>query len=281
MNTQTIVIEQKETAKEIIKSIEEKVQNLALETDNLKKSEFFKNYLDTMSKFWKYSLHNQMLIFFQRENSSKVAGFKTWLQLKRYVKSGEKAIKILAPFVKKITVENAETKEKQEKQFLYFVPVNVFDISQTEGQELPHIEIDLSGDNYGQFLITLEKFCESKAIKVEYKDIGINGLYGFSKIGAIVIAKDQSVNTKVNTLLHEIAHELLHKKEDRKELSKQQMEIQAEGVAYVVMKHFGLESNSFNYLALYDADYKKILSNLCAIAQGAKEVIEFLNDFFS
>jgi len=77
----------------------------------------------------------------------------------------------------------------------------------------------------------------------------------------------------VNTMIHEIAHELLHK---GKMTGRQQREIQAEGVAYVVTKHFGMGNKSFNYLALYSADYKKIMENLKSIAKASREVIEFL-----
>jgi len=76
----------------------------------------------------------------------------------------------------------------------------------------------------------------------------------------------------MQTFIHEIAHALLHQKSS---LSKQQKEIQAESVAYVVCHHFGLDARSVNYLALYDADYKKIMENLGAISEAAKEVIDF------
>ena len=91
-----------------------------------------------------------------------------------------------------------------------------------------------------------------------------------------MVSSQDSVNTKVNTLVHEIAHELLHQQGEGKSLSKQQKEIQAEGTAYVVCKHFGLETKSFTYLALYEADSQQILENLEAIAKASKEVIEFL-----
>ena len=101
-------------------------------------------------------------------------------------------------------------------------------------------------------------------------------MYGYSQGGQIVVSSLDSVNTKVNTLVHEIAHELLHQDGEGKMLSKQQQEIQAEGTAYVVCKHFGLSTKSFTYLALYKADSQQILENLEAIAKASKEVIEFL-----
>jgi len=89
------------------------------------------------------------------------------------------------------------------------------------------------------------------------------------------ITNTESVNTQVNTIIHEIAHELLHK---GKGLGRRQKEIQAEGVAYVVTQHFGMENKSLNYLALYGADYRKIMGNLKSIAGASREIIGFLEE---
>jgi hypothetical protein len=261
-------------SKELINQIEDRLKGLAIETDEFKRSEFFKQYLDVISKFWKYSYHNQMLICCKMPDATRVAGFKTWLSLKRKVMKGSKAIKILAPYKKKVTDKDPITNEKKEKRITLFIPVNVFDISQTEGEALPDIDISVTGDNYKDFLDNLVSLCKDKSIEVKFENLGINGLYGYSKGGEIAVTNTESINTQVNTLIHEIAHELLHK--GKNPFSKQEREIQAEGTAYVVTKHFGIENKSFNYLALYDADYKKIMDNLKSVAEASKEIIEFL-----
>jgi hypothetical protein len=244
-------------AKQFILEVVQHLRNLAKETDEVKKSEFFKQYLETMSKFWKYSYHNQLLIVHQMPKATRVAGFRKWREMGRWVRKGSKSIKILAPRFRKITEVDAETGEMIEKEEVVdFFPVAVFDLSQTEGQSLPQVEITVQGDNYKGFLDALMGFCESKKIKVDFRNLGINGLYGYSKGGQIAITNTESINTQVNTMIHEVAHEILHR---GKMLSKQELEIQAEGVAYVVTKHFGMENRSFNYLALYDANYKKEL----------------------
>lgn len=258
-----------------MKEIEDNLKNLASETDEVKKSDFFKKYLETMSKFWKYSLCNQMLIHFSMPKASRVAGFRKWQELNRYVKKGSKAIKILAPTTRKVTETDPETQEKIEKEITWFFPVNVFDVSQTEGEPLSDIDITIKGDNYKSFMEKLVRFCKENQIKLDFKNLGINGLYGYSKGGEVVIDNKESTNTQVNTLTHEIAHEILHK--GKKELSKQQKEIQAEATAYVVMKHFNMKTKGFNYLALYDADYRKIMGNLEAVTQASKEIIEFIS----
>ncbi|MDP2750387.1 MAG: ArdC-like ssDNA-binding domain-containing protein [Nanoarchaeota archaeon] len=262
------------SSKELVVEVEECLKELASETDDFKKSEFFKSYLETASKFWQYSCRNQILILAQKPKATRVAGFRKWNELNRYVKKGSKAIRILAPSQKTIKELNPQTMQEEEKTITLFFAVNVFDEAQTEGQELPQISISVAGDNYQDFKNLLVSFCDERSIKVDFKNLGVNGLYGYSKGGEIVITSTESINTQVNTMIHEIAHELLHK--DNKELSRQQKEIQAEGTAYVVTKHFGMENKSFNYLALYDADHKKIMENLKAIAEGAKEIIEFV-----
>lgn len=262
-------------SQQLIKEIEANLKSLAEETDEVRKSDFFRQYLETMSKFWKYSYHNQLSIHFSMPEATRVAGFRKWQELGRIVLKGSKAIKILAPFKRKVTETDPETCEETEKETTMFFPVSVFDISQTEGKPLPKIDITIGGDDYMGFMEKLVLFCQEKQIKLEFRNLGINGLYGYSKGGKVIVDNKESTNTQVNTLIHEIAHEILHKES---ELSKQQQEIQAEATAYVVMKHFNMKAKSFNYLALYDVDYRKIMENLYAIAEASKEVIEFVSN---
>jgi hypothetical protein len=261
-------------AKQFVLEVVQHLKELAKETDEVKKSEFFKQYLETMSKFWKYSYHNQLLIVHQMPKASRVAGFRKWKELGRWVRKGSKAIRILAPRFQKTAELDEKSGELIEKEEVVdFIPVPVFDISQTEGEPLPEVEITVKGDNYKGFLDSLVEFCKSKKIKVDFKALRVNGLYGYSKGGQIAVTNTESINTQVNTMIHEVAHEILH---IRKTLSKQRTEIQAEGVAYVVTKHFGMENKSYNYLAIYNADYKKIMGNMKAIAGASREIIEFL-----
>jgi len=250
---------------ELIKEINSKIKDLAKETDALQKSAQFQEYLDTMAKFWEYSFRNQILIHNRMPEASRVAGFRTWKNLGRFVKQGEKAIKIIAPFT---------TKDPEGKEETYFFPVNVFDISQTQGEDLPNIDIQLEGNSYQWMLDKLLEICKNKQIKVEFANLGVNDLYGYASGGKICISKKDSVNTQVNTLVHELAHELLHFPKEK--LSEKFREIQAEGVSYVVCKHFGLETKSYMYLGLKKANSKEIMHNLEVIARTSREIIEKL-----
>ncbi len=259
----------------LMQEVEASLKQLSKETDAVKQSAFFKQYLDMMQRFWQYSYRNQLLIHHALPEATKVAGFRAWQELGRNVTKGSKAIKILAPFTKKVQDIDPATMQENEQEVTLFFPVSVFDISQTQGQPLPEVSIVVDGDNYHGFLTSLLGFCEERQIKVDFANLGINGLYGYSKGGQIAISNMESVNTQVNTIIHEIAHELLHR--DTK-LSKKDSEVQAEGTAYVVTKHFGLENKSFNYLALYDANHEVIMANLKAIQEASKALIEHLEE---
>jgi len=267
--TEVIEVGEKSGKHQFIREVVEHLKELAAETDKVRCSRFFKQYLETMARFWKYSYHNQLLITYQMPNASRVAGFRKWREIGRWVRRGSKAIKILAPRIRKIEVIDAETgKHREEEEVVDFFPVSVFDVSQTEGQPLPEVEITVRGDNYKDFLDALVDFCDVKKIKVAFKALRVNGLLGYSKGGQIAVTNTESINTQVNTMIHEVAHELLHR---GKNISKQQCEIQAEGVAYVVTRHFGMENRSYNYLAMYDANYRKIMENMKAIAGASIE----------
>jgi len=256
------------------KKIETYVSKLAEETDKFKKSAFFKEYLDTMVKFWVYSYRNQLLIHVQNPFASRVAGFRKWNELGRTVVKGSKAIKILAPSTKKI-VKKEPNGEEKEISLTYFFPVNVFDITQTHGKKLPDIDLNVKGDTEKDLLDRFLGFCKFKNIRVEFKELGVNGLYGYSKGGKIVVWANQTVNTKVNTLIHEIAHELAHYSEEGKKFSKTEKEIQAEATVYVISKILGFESKSPNYLSLFPTDKKRILENFETISNTVKTILEF------
>ena len=251
------------------------VEELAKETDVVRRSEMFKAYLDAVSKFWHYSFHNQVLIYLQKKDASRVAGFVAWNKLGRSVLKGSEAIKILAPFTKKV-LQKDENGEEKERSFTYFVPVNVFDVSQTKGKELPKLDIEVKGDNQKELLEKLLEFCKQKNIEVEFRQLGVNGLYGYSKGGKISIDCNQSVNTQANTLIHEIAHELLHYSLEGKQFSKQEKETQAEAITYVVTRHFGLENKSALYWAAYDSNYKNLSESLKQVSETTGKILNFL-----
>ena len=122
----------KDQVQEITKELEQGIKQIF-------ESENYTNYLKFLSTFRSYSLNNTIMIFLQRPDASLVKGFQEWKKLDRYVKKGEKAIKILAPLIRKVEDE----KTKQEKKVIYgFRRVSVFDVQQTEGKPLPALPVE-------------------------------------------------------------------------------------------------------------------------------------------
>lgn len=252
---------------EQIKEITNKLQQ---GLENLFDSDTYKNYLKTMSKFTSYSLNNTLLIAMQKPDATTVAGYTTWKQLKRYVVKNSKAIKILAPCIykkkpdsdttdtyDKITQNNKDNAkpEEPEKILVGFKIVNVFDISQTEGEPLPELAHKLEGnvDDYSDFMEALKQF---SPVPIEFKNIEgtANGYYHLVDKN-IVVDDGMSQMMNIKTSIHEIAHALLHDKDNGIEkdnpLNKQTKEVQAESVAFTVCNYYGLDTSdySFGYIA--------------------------------
>ncbi len=193
-----------------------------------------KQYFKAMGNFHSYSFTNIMLIARQFHTATKIAGFHTWRKLERHVLKGEKAIKIIAPLVRK-----NDNSVSTDKDIFGFRVVNVFDISQTDGKELPEIS-KVKGDPT-EYSNKLNQLISENKIELEYSDN--IAAYGCSTGGKITIKSGLSPAEDFSVRVHELAHELLHQKTKEK-LSKKQKETEAEAVAFVVCSSIGLDTNS-------------------------------------
>jgi antirestriction protein ArdC len=250
--------------------------------DSVKESAEFKEMLQFLGKFHNYSYQNSILIQMQKPDASYVAGYKQWQKkFNRHVKKGEKAISILAPFTykKKITEEkkvSGQLKEvEKEVKRIYFRPVNVFDVSQTEGDPLPDLDISVD-DDYSRLYNPLAQYTEFKEKILTLKKLP-EALKGYSRGGEIVLNKILNQTEKAGVLVHELGHELLHK-DGSSELSKEVKEMEAEAAAFVVMDHYGVDIKSDKYLALYKESYD-LKQSLKRIDNLASEIINFCDDY--
>ena len=191
-------------------------------------SERFKEYLRTMSKFYNYSFNNTLLIAMQKPEATLVAGYTAWQRnFDRHVMKGEKGIRILAPAPYKTQMEMEKIDPKTQKPVLdadgkpvtemvevmrpAFKVVSVFDVSQTEGKELPDIVVDeLKGtvENYTAFFEALRQI---SPVPIGFEDIsgGAKGYYHLED-RRIAIQEGMSEIQTVKTAIHEIAHAKLH-----------------------------------------------------------------------
>lgn len=214
-------------------------------------SEAYQSYLDTMSRFHHYSYRNTLLIWLQNPNASYVAGYKAWIrEFNRYVKKGEKGIRIFAPIKVKQLPDD-------EEEIISYKAITVFDISQTEGADLPQgFTKQLLGEMQdSNAYISAIKEISPVPITFEPLSDNINGYY-HPKEKKIVVNSTISSIQKVKTLFHELTHALLHTPKDS-ELHKDlhTKEIEAESVAYTVLKHYGYDTSDYSFG--YIADWSK------------------------
>lgn len=256
------------------KNIEGITEKLEQGLNNLLNSEGWLEYLKTLSRFHNYSYNNCILILMQCPDASRVAGYKTWKSMGRQVKKGEKAISIIAPCPHKKRVEYLNEdgeKELKEVTFNTYKAVPVFDISQTDGKELPVVCKSLTGEVDGYERMR-EVLAAVAPVPVKDEDIqgSANGYYSFAE-KRIAIKKGMSEAQTIKTTVHEIAHSMMHtEKSDR-----DQAEVEAESVAFTVCNYFGIDSGdySFGYLATWgDKDILK--KSLTAIQKTAHRIIE-------
>ena len=268
----------------------------------LYESDRYADYLRTMSKFHDYSLNNTILIAMQGGNL--VKGYKQWeKEFDRHVKPGEKAIKILAPspFTVKKQVEKIDpdtqkpvfykdgkpVTEEKEIKIPAFRVVSVFDISQTEGKELPALTYELTGnvEQYKDFFAALEK-TSPFAMGFEALSGGVKGRCNYEE-KRIIINEGMDELQNIKTAIHEIAHATLHdtalampERPDRRT-----REVQAESVAYAVCQHYGLDTSdySFGYIAGWSSgkELAELKGSLETIRSTAAKLIDTIDGHFA
>ena len=270
-------------------------------------SDRYKEYLRVMSKFHNYSFNNTLLIAMQKPDASLVAGFQSWKNnFKRNVVKGEKGIKILAPSPFKIKQEMEKidpatqkpvigadgkpVKEEKEITIPAFKVVSVFDVSQTEGKELPDIAVDmLTGDVecFKDVFAALEK---TSPVPIGFEKIEGNS-HGYYHLEEKRIAIDDGMSElqTIKTAIHEIAHAKLHdidpnapKEEQAGRPDRRTREVQAESVAYAVCQHYGLDTSdySFGYVAGWSSgrELDELKSSLETIRSTAAEIINSIDE---
>jgi N-terminal domain of anti-restriction factor ArdC len=261
-----------EEAKQIASNAIEQLKQ-ALERGH---SETLKEYLTAIARFHRYSWHNIMLIASQKPTATHVAGFHTWQKLGRFVKKGEKGILILAPIIRKKATNADEVESEDSPSAVGFRAAYVFDVSQTEGQELPTIG-RVNGDPR-DYRERLARFAVEQGIALEYsRDIA--PARGLSEGGKITLLPDQSPAEEFSTLAHEVAHEMMHRTERRSSTSKRSRETEAEAVAFVVCHAIGLDTGSASqdYIQLYEGDSVLLIESLNHIQTSATRILAALS----
>ncbi len=294
-----LVIESKEKQTAQLKEITDKLEQ---GVQDVFQSDSYKELLNVMARMPHYSINNQILIAMQTGGQATMCqSFTGWKQMGRYVKSGEKGIKIFAPAPYTIQKEmdkldaqgkpvldsdGEPVKETQEVTVNAFKVVNTFDISQTDGKEIPTIGVDeLSGDvdRFSAFMAALTEVCPVP-IAFEHIPGDTKGYYSQTE-KRIAIQEGMSEVQTVKTALHEMAHQKLHAKEvvaKSDDKSRRSKEVEAESVAFVVCQHYGIDTSdySFSYVAGWSAgkETPELKTSLQTIRDAASQMISAIDD---
>jgi len=255
--------------KDITQASLKRVKELVASAENMTDKEY-QEMLDSMVKFHIYSFCNQMILMFH--NCSQVAGYRRWQELGRTVKKGSKAVWILAPAYYKKKVENEEGEEEEVRK-LYFRSVPVFDISDTEGEEIERGLTTRSRVSFPEVREAAGKLGFS--VKLKPLEI-ING--GYIKERAITLNSNLSDTEHVGTLIHELSHGLLeHINGNNGELPEKLKEQQAETATYLTCQILGVERKSEFYLKGWSLS-KNIVKDFQTLDKVAKEIIGAINN---
>jgi N-terminal domain of anti-restriction factor ArdC len=250
--------------------------------------EVFSSYLETMARFHTYSARNVLLIAAQRPNATHLEGVRSWNELGRSVRPGEKGIFIFAPtvgFTKKENkaeeigkkaakgkkaAEDTSQPPQKEAHLLGFRGVFVFDIAQTGGEALPQSSstVDLC-----EMLEKLLAFAESQQMKIEYSD-RIAPAKGTSYRGLIRLLPGMEPAETFPVLVREVASQLLYGSERRTFVTRALHQQETKAAAFVVCEALGLESKTaFADCQLYYGDARLLTESLEVVHRTAAQIL--------
>lgn len=249
------------------------------------RSESLTAYLRAMSHFHHYSFNNCVLIMLQRPDATRVAGFRTWPKLSRHVRKGEEGIVVMAPVTKIVgkreeVQDDGSRKEVPVRAVVNTKPVYVFDISQTDGEDLPEHGIDQRRGDPGEHQDRLVKAYAKHKIELEYVDALPGGALGVSRKGSVAVVRGLTAAETFGVLVHELAHELLHRDAERRSQTTPTIrETEAEAVAFVVCEAINLEQGraASDYIQIYGGNAATLAESLEAVRQASAAILADLD----
>lgn len=248
----------------------EAIDSLFYEAIRTKGARVFSEFLQFVRRFNRFSAFNVMLIETQRPGATAIGSREHWARIGRHVKPGAIPIAILWPFA----------------------PIRwVYELNDTYGKAVPPDQADpfqvIGAPPGASWKSTLEA-ADRRGVRVELTDrwgswmAGRAGLLHGGVDGAVVSAtgrrhrwlvvvnSELSAGARFATLAHELGHIYCghlgaHPEgfwPDRTKLTTSQREMEAEAVAYLVSRRFGLQVRSAEYLKSHASS-----ENLLAISK--------------
>lgn len=271
------------------------MQKLELGVKSVFTSQDYLTYLKVISKFHRYSVNNCILIKMQMPAATMVAGENAWKRdFERHLKKGEHGITVLAPqeykyFVNQKEIDSETKKEvekKVERKGIKFKQVNVFDVSQTEGKEIPFLakELSFTVEQAKFFIDAITNIAAEKNVVLEFEKLN-DRKKGYATDGKIVINAGMSDGQTIKTAIHELAHSRMHNMANEKTNDRRTKEVQAESVAFVVSDYFKIDTSeySFPYIAAWSSgkDVNELKNSLNIIKKEAASIITDIEKEFN
>ena len=290
-----MAVDRKQQMKEITERLEQGVKDIFT-------SEMYTTYLRTMAKFHNYSFNNTLLIAMQRPDATLVAGFNAWKnKFNRYVKKGEKGIQIIAP----APIKEVEEREKIDKdtglavlnengepemeRVEYVVPrfrvTTVFDVSQTDGEPIPSLEVNELTASVKDYALLTAAIEQVSPVPMRFDEIegDAKGYYSDAD-KEICIQVGMGESQTIKTMIHEVAHAMLHNsdfmKQNGEEKDRLTKETEAESIAFTVCSALGIDTSdySFPYVASWASgkEMKELKDSMDTIRLTAADFLEKL-----
>ena len=290
-----MAVDRKQQMKEITERLEQGVKDIFT-------SEMYTTYLRTMAKFHNYSFNNTLLIAMQRPDATLVAGFNAWKnKFNRYVKKGEKGIQIIAP----APIKEVEEREKIDKdtglavlnengepemeRVEYVIPrfrvTTVFDVSQTDGEPIPSLEVNELTASVKDYALLMAAIEQVSPVPIRFDEIegDAKGYYSDAD-KEICIQVGMGESQTIKTMIHEVAHAMLHNsdfmKQNGEEKDRLTKETEAESIAFTVCSALGIDTSdySFPYVASWASgkEMKELKDSMDTIRLTAADFLEKL-----
>jgi antirestriction protein ArdC len=187
----------------------------------------------------------------QRPDATRVAGYKTWQSLGRQVRKGERGITILAPCKYRRTEVDAETGEEMVYAGIRgFTTAKVFDLSQTDGEDLPEVRPTLlDGEGPEGLWDLLADQVRGAGFTLERGDCSGANRRTDPIVRSVRVRDDVGSAQAAKTLAHELAHIMLGHTDNTigYVACRGRCEVEAESVAFLVCQAVGLPTDDYTF----------------------------------
>lgn len=246
-----------------MKSERESLSTLANETAMSigENSSAFQNYLNTLSKFERYSTHNTLLIHAQKPDATKLGSYESWLNAGTPVIKGESSISIYEP-----------GKEYKRKDGTVGVSMNikkVFDISQTSAKN------KIQPETKHEIRTLLKAMINNSPVPVQLVDSLPDNMGAQYNGSVIEITRGLDGENLFRCMAQEMSYAILHQ-QDVETATNEDIGFAAYAASYVMCEKHGIDTEAYDFSEsidyFKDKESNEVISELKAIRDTVHDV---------